>query len=175
VGRPAVLEYPRRQWPRELAFSLCLSLILGFFFFLQAKNLRSGQILLGLSHSIFGLVFGAAGLLLFFMSVFTNHDYTYHNANLLFANPLLLVAVPFGIRYAISKNQRDRLFSEAVLRLLWLLVALGIFASMLIKLLPWFWQQNLTDQMLMLPIALVLSLEPLGLRETLSRIFWRWL
>ncbi|GHV95343.1 membrane protein [Spirochaetia bacterium] len=175
VGRPAVLEYPRRQWPRELAFSLCLSLILGLFFFLQAKNLRIGQILLGVSHSLFGLVFGAAGLVLFFMSFFTNHDYTYHNANLLFANPLLLAAVPFGIRYAISKNRNDRLFSEAVLRLLWLLVALGIFASMLIKLLPWFWQQNLTDQMLMLPIALVLALEPLGLRETLGRIFWRWL
>jgi hypothetical protein len=29
--------------------------------------------------------------------------------------------------------------------------------------------------MLMLPIALVLSLEPVGLKRMLRRIFWRWL
>jgi len=42
-------------------------------------------------------------------------------------------------------------------------------------LLPQFWQQNLTDQMLMLPIAVVLALEPAGLKRMLHRIFWRWL
>jgi hypothetical protein len=62
-----------------------------------------------------------------------------------------------------------------MLRLLWLLCAFGIFASMLIKLLPQFWQQNLVDQMLMLPIALVIALEPVGLNRMLRRIFWRWL
>jgi hypothetical protein len=59
--------------------------------------------------------------------------------------------------------------------MLWLLVVIGIFTSMFIKLFPNFWQQNLTDQMLMLPIALVLSLEPAGLRKVVQRIFWRWL
>jgi len=130
---------------------------------------------LGIFHSLLGIVFGGAGLVLFFLSLFTDHDYTYHNANLLFCNPLMLAAIPLGIIYAKSVNYYRRLPAEFLLRLLWLLSVLGIFASMLIKLLPQFWQQNLVDQMLMLPIALVLSLEPVGLKRMLRRIFWRWL
>ncbi|MDR0495887.1 MAG: DUF4105 domain-containing protein [Treponema sp.] len=174
-GRPAILDVPRRQWPRELAFSLCVALFLGFLFYVQAKSTACGQVALGVVHSLLGLLFGGAGLVLFFLSFFTNHDYTYHNANLLFANPLLLIAVPLGIRYAVSKNYDSRIRAEFILRLLWLLSALGVFISMLIKLLPWFWQQNLTDQMLMLPIALTLSLEPVGLKRMMERMFWRWL
>ena len=174
-GRPAVLDVPIRQWPRELAFSLFLVLLLGCLFHLQKKHPARGQVLLGVTNSLFGLIFGGAGSVLFFMSFFTSHDYTYHNANLLFANPLLLIAIPLGIRYAVSKNYDTRLRSEFLLRMLWLLVVLGIFASMLIKLLPQFWQQNLTDQMLMLPIALTLSLEPAGLKRMVERVFWRWL
>jgi hypothetical protein len=173
--RPAVLEFPRRQWPRELAFSLFLVLILGCLFHLQKKFPAGGQIVLGITYSLFGLIFGGAGLVLFFMSFFTSHDYTYHNANLLFANPLLLITIPLGIRYAVSRNYNSRLRSEFMLRLIWLLVVLGIFISMLIKLLPQFWQENLTDQMLILPIALTLSLEPVGLKRMVERIFWRWL
>jgi hypothetical protein len=173
--RPAVLDFPHRQWPVELAFSLFLSLILGYFFYIQSKSTARGQVALGMTHSLFGLIFGVAGSLLLFMSNFTDHDYTWHNTNILFCNPLLLAAVPLGIRYAVSRNYDSRLRAEFMLRILWLLVVLGIFASMLIKLLPQFWQQNLTDQMLMLPIALVLSLEPAGLKRLIERIFWRWL
>ena len=174
-GRPAVLDFPRKQWPRELIFSLALSLFLGLLFFTQKKSPAFAQVTLGILHSLFGLVFGAAGLLLFFMSFFTSHDYTWHNANLLFCNPLFLIAVPLGIRYASSTNYDKRLKAEFTLRLLWLLTVLGIFASMLIKLSPRFWQKNLTDQMLMLPIALTLAFEPAGLRRMIQRIFWRWL
>ncbi|MDR0290480.1 MAG: DUF4105 domain-containing protein [Treponema sp.] len=169
-GRPAVLDIPRMQWPRELGFSLILTLALACLFVLQAKFPAFGRIAIGVSHSLFGLFFGIAGLFLFFMSTFTGHDYTYHNANILFCNPLLLAAIPLGIRYAMTDSYEKRFRYELVLRLLWLLVVLGIFASMLIKLLPWFWQQNLTDQMLMLPIALALSLEPTGLKRIIQRI-----
>ena len=174
-GRPAVLEVPRLQWPRELVFSLVLAGLLSLLFYLQSIHPARGQVLLGICHSLFGLVFGGAGLLLIFMSFFTSHDYTYHNTNLLFCNPLLLAAFPLGIRYAASATYNRRLRAELTLRLLWLLVVLGIFASMLIKLSPRFWQQNLTDQMLMLPVALLLALEPAGLRRMIRRIFWRWL
>jgi len=175
LGRPPVLDTPRPQWPRELAFSLLAAVFLGFLFHLQKKHPAGGQVALGITHSLLGLFFGGAGLLLFFMSGFTSHDYTYHNANLFFVNPLLLIAFPLGLRYAASKNYDSRLRSEFMLRLIWLLVVVGIFISMLIKLSPRFWQDNLTDQMLMLPIALVLSLEPAGLRRMIERIFWRWL
>jgi hypothetical protein len=173
-GRPAVLDFPRRQWPRELAAGIAAAAVLGLFFFLRTRS-PVGRILAGLGQSLAGLLFGIAGLLLFFMWGFTNHDYTYHNMNLLFASPLLLAAVPLGIRYAIAPNDAAGERYELLLRLLWLLVLLGIFASMLLKNLPWFWQRNLVDEMLMLPIALVLALEPFGLRELLRRVFWRWL
>jgi len=175
-GRPPVLDVPLTQWPRQLVFSLAVALFLGFLFFIQAKKSPAfGQVALGICHSLFGLIFGGAGLMLFFMANFTSHDYTFNNVNLFFASPLLLLAVPLGIRYAFSDNYHKRLRPEFTLRLLWLLVVLGIFASMLVKLTPWFWQDNLTDQLLLLPIALVLSLEPAGLRRMLRRIFWRWL
>jgi hypothetical protein len=169
-NRPAVLDVPRKQWPRQFAFSLALSAIFGFFFFLQTKKKRAGVVLCGISMSLCGLVFGIAAVLLYFLSLFTNHDYTYNNANMLFATPLLLAAVPLGICYALTKDQDKRITYDVLLRLLWLLTVIGIFISMLIKLLPWFWQQNLTDQMLMLPIALTFALQPVGLREAYQKI-----
>ena len=172
-GRPAVLDKPRMQWPRELAFSLVLCAFFGLFFFLYAKKIKAGRILAGISMSLAGLVFGIAGLLLYFMSLFTNHDYTFQNANMLFCTPILLAAVPYGIGYAFTKKDAKRLKYDIILRLIWLLSVLGIFVSMLIKLLPWFYQQNLTDQMLILPIALVFSLQPVGLRESLNKVLRR--
>jgi len=172
-GRNAVLIVPRKQWPYELAFSLVLSAIFGFFFFLQAKKLIVGRFLAGISMSLTGLFFGLMGTLLYFMSLFTNHDYTFDNANMLFCSPLLLAAVPFGIGYAITKKP-DKFFTYGVmLRLIWLLSVLGVFISMLIKLLPWFYQDNLTDQMLVLPIALTFAFQPVGLKEIVEKLLTR--
>jgi hypothetical protein len=172
-GRHKVLDIPRKQWPRELAFSFVLSAIFGFFFFMQAKKIRAGRILAGLSMSLTGLFFGIAGLLLYFMSLFTNHDYTFQNANMLFCSPILLAGVPFGIGYAFTKNTGKFFIYGVLSRLLWLLTALGIFLSMAIKLLPAFYQQNLTDQMLMLPISLLFAFQPIGLREALEKFLKR--
>ncbi|MDR2730968.1 MAG: DUF4105 domain-containing protein [Treponema sp.] len=169
--RPAVLEKPYKQWIREFVFSLVLSVIFAFFFYLQKRNIKAGRVLAGVSMSLCGLVFGAVGLLLYFMSLFTNHDYTFQNTNMIFCTPLLLVAVPFGICYAITKNQKKQQVYGELLRIIWLLSALGVFISMLIKILPGFYQDNLTDQMLILPIALVFSLQPIGLKETLNKYF----
>ena len=170
--RPVVLDIPRKQWPIQLVFSLVLSAVFGFFFFLQSKKYRLGKILAGISMSLSGFIFGTAGLLLYFLNIFTNHDYTYQNYNMLFATPLLLSAVPLGICYALSKKQ-DSLLVPALLRIVWLLCAFGIFVSMAIKLLPAFYQRNLTDQMLMLPIAITFALQPVGLREVL-RNYLSW-
>ena len=172
-SRPAVLDMPRKQWPRQLVFSLVLSAIFGFFFFLYAKKIRAGRILAGISMSLSGLVFGMAGLTLYFLVLFTNHDYTWQNNNMIFCTPLLLAAVPLGISFAFTKKTDKLIFYGALLRLIWLLTALGILVSMVIKLLPQFYQQNLTDQMLMLPIALVFALQPAGLREVINRFFLR--
>jgi hypothetical protein len=173
-GRPAVLDVPRKQWPRELALSLMLSVNFGFFFLLQKKNYRVGKILAGISMSFAGLVFGIMSLLLYFLNLFTNHDYTFQNYNMLFATPLLLAAIPLGICYAFTKKPEKLILYNMLLRLIWLITALGIFISMLIKILPMFYQQNQTDQMLMLPLALLFAFHPAGLPEVWEKYLTRF-
>jgi hypothetical protein len=173
IGRPRVLDVPRKQWPRELAFSLVLSAIFGVFFFMQAKKMRAGRILAGLSISLTSLFFGIAGILLYFLNLFTNHDYTYQNANMLFCSPLLLAGVPFGLGYAFTKKMSKFFIYALLSRILWLLTVLGIFLSMAIKLLPAFYQQNLTDQMLMLPLSLLFAFQPVGLNDVLEKFLKR--
>ena len=173
VGRPPVLDVPRKQWPVELVFSLVLSAIFGFFFYLQSKNIRAGKILAGISMSICGFVFGIAGLLLYFMNLFTNHDYTYQNINMVFCTPLLLAVVPLGISYALTKDPQKFIKYDFLIRFIWLLTVIGIFISMLIKLLPGFYQSNLVDQMLMLPIALTFTFQPVGLEGVVNKYFPR--
>ena len=169
VKRPPVLEKPRKQWLIQLIFSLILSAVFYFFFYLYSKNKQEGRILAGFSISLCGLVFGAVSLLLYFMNLFTNHDYTFQNMNMIFCSPLLLVTVPFGIRYALTKDIKKIFVCDQIIRIIWLLTVLGIIISMILNLLPWFYQDNLTDQLLMLPIALVFSLRPYGLKEILLK------
>jgi hypothetical protein len=169
VKRPVVLEIPRKQWPRELFFSVLLSSAFGLFIYLRKKNERAGLILSGISIGFCGLFFGITGSLLFFMSLFTNHDYSFNNTNIFFYTPLLLALIPLGAGFALTKDNDKRVTYDAFIRLIWLLTITGIFISMLIKLLPWFWQKNLTEQMLVLPVALVFTFNPDGIKEVSNR------
>jgi hypothetical protein len=159
VDRPPVLDAPRRQWPYALALGLAAAALLGCLLVLSKKK-PVARVVLGISQSLLGLFFGGVGTVLFFMTFFTNHDYTYHNANVIFVNPLLLAAIPLGIMLARNRSpgrEPQRLGPTTALHLLWAYVFLAGFASILIKLLPWFWQQNQVTQALVLPIAFVLS------------------
>jgi hypothetical protein len=168
-NRPVVLDSPVKQWPRNLAFSLALSAVFGFFFFLRAKKIRAGVILAGFSMSLSGLFFGLMGSALYFLNLFTNHDYTYNNINMLIATPHLLAAFPLGISYALTESSDRRLTCEIRLRFIWIITVLGIIISMAIKILPQFRQQNLSDQLLILPIAVVFAFQPAGLREAAGK------
>jgi hypothetical protein len=168
-NRPVVLDEPRKQWPYELTFSILLSLIFCFFLYLQTKKMRIAFLLSGFTLAVCGLVFGIASLLLYFMSIFTTHDYTYNNMNMIFCTPLLLASFPLGIRYAFTRNREKHITIEAWLRPLWLLTVIGIFVSMLLKQSSMFWQDNLTDELLLLPLALVFSLNPVGLKDVMQK------
>ncbi|MDR0411201.1 MAG: DUF4105 domain-containing protein [Treponema sp.] len=169
VNRPQVLDVPRRQWDRELAAGLFMAAAFVFFQFLQRRKPFLGRALFGLSQSAIGLFWGIAGLVLFFMTFFTNHDYTYHNANVIFVNPLLLIAVPCGILYAFSKNEKKRFISESVLRCLWTYVFLGGVLTIVIKLFPGFYQQNQVTQALVLPSAFILSRQMETVKQFLNK------
>ncbi|MDR2518815.1 MAG: DUF4105 domain-containing protein [Spirochaetaceae bacterium] len=161
-NRPAVLEAPRRQWIRALPAGLGIA---GYFIALGIvfRKDRASSLyrrLCGAGQSLLGLFFGLAGSVLFFMTFFTNHDYTYHNSNILYINPLLLAALPLGILYAGKGHEKRRFFAGQLLRSLWTYTLFGCILSIVIKLLPDFYQQNQVTEVLVMPFALVLSFMP---------------
>ena len=159
TGRPVVLDVPRKQWPRELFVSLVFSALLVFFYWFYGKKkskYNSVRIFLGLVQSLLGLFFGIAGSLLFFLTFFTDHDYTYHNSNVFFVNPLFLAAIPLGLIFAFTHNEKKRFVAALLSRAFWTCILLGGFLTMAIKLSPAFYQQNQVTQALVLPIALTM-------------------
>jgi hypothetical protein len=166
-GRPPTLDSPRLQWPYELCYGIVIAAILLFLKFLS-KKYAGGRIPLGLSQSTLGLFFGFAGSIAFFMAFFTNHDYSWHNSNVIFINPLLLAAVPFGIISAFSKKESRRAWHEKALKCLWTYVFLGGIFTVVIKLLPAFYQQNQSTLALTLPFSFVLSFIPSWIKSCVS-------
>jgi hypothetical protein len=169
-NRPGVLEIPRRQWPAELLFSVTLCFIIAGIFLLRKKQPRAGRILLGTTQGLLGLFFGIPGLVLFFMTFFTNHDYTYNNINLLFGNPLLLAAIPLGIMLATGKKNNARYSPDFLLKCLWTLCFFGAVIALAIRILPGFYQQNFVDLALFMPIAGTLSFLPRWIGKWVEKI-----
>ncbi|MDR3193530.1 MAG: DUF4105 domain-containing protein [Treponema sp.] len=168
VNRPSVLEVPRRQWPRELALGLFLAVCMAGLSLYKGLRPGPGGAVWGIAQAIFGLFFGIAGTLLAFLSFFTNHDYTYHNINVLFVNPLFFAVLVWGLRYALAPNSGRRRL-EFLLKCFWTYVFAAGLLTMPIKLFPFFWQQNQVTQALLLPPAFVMSLLP----EKLAGLFRR--
>ena len=155
VDRPAVLDAPRLQWPRELLASLLFSVSL-LLLYLFRGNRKGVIIFMGILQSVLGLFLGITGSLLFFMGFFTNHDYTYHNSNIIFANPLLLAMIPLGLIFASAGTPKKRFIAGQLLRAVWTYVLLGGLLTMVMKFSPAFYQQNQVDLALILPIALIM-------------------
>jgi ABC-type multidrug transport system permease subunit len=158
-GRPGVSEQPPSMTSGIIAGILLAALFI-FFKLQEARQKNLFRIFSCLSQSLLGLFFGITGFLLFFLSFFTNHDYTFHNSNVIFVNPLLFAAIPLGIICAFSKNAARRSRTDFLLKLLWTYVAIGGLLTIAIKLLPNFYQQNQVTQILFIPFACVLSFFP---------------
>jgi hypothetical protein len=154
-GRPGVLDSPPRFWTGELLLGLAIALAL-----FAALKIPGGRPFLGMGQALIGLSFGLSGVVLLFMTFFTNHDYTYHNINLLFVNPLLLAALPLGLRFAFGKKPEQRDRAEKFLRLLFTYVSAACLVTILIRVLPGYHQQNQCVQALVLPFSLALSFFP---------------
>jgi hypothetical protein len=167
-GRYPVLDSPQKQYLYEIYYGIAIALIIIVFMLIYKKYPVCGRILLGLSQSFLGLFFGIAGSVAFFMMFFTNHDYSWHNMNVIFVNPLLLAAVPAGIISAFGKKDKSRISSEKTLKILWTYVFLGGVLTMLLKLLPAFYQQNQATLALILPFAFTLSFIPVRIKTAVK-------
>jgi len=95
--------------------------------------------------------------MLFFLTFFTNHDYTFENINVLFVNPLFWVIIPLGLRFAFTDNDVKRAKAIKILQVFWAYVFVGGFISIVIRILPAFYQQNQVTQALILPVAFTLA------------------
>jgi len=165
-GRHAVLDTPPNAALRAVPYGLGLAAMSAFLVFARRqaakkKALRAQRVfrvLLGVFHAICGLIFGAAGSILFFLTFFTNHDYAWHNANVLFVNPLFLLLIPLGLVFAAAKSLKKRLITSTLIHALWTYVFLGGLLTVLIKLSPLYYQQNQVTQILLLPCALILAI-----------------
>ena len=153
--RPEVLDVPRLQWPRQLIASIIFSALLVLFFLYRGER-KIFRVSFGLITSLFGLIFGIVGSMLFFLTFFTNHDYTFQNINVLFINPLFLAAIPLGITFAFTRLEKKRAAAVKFLRLLWVYVLFGGFLTILIRIFPAFYQQNQVTQALVLPLAIAM-------------------
>jgi hypothetical protein len=158
VGRPPVLPAPPPAWPWPLGSGCVIAALLIFFYIMKQRGKNAGRIGYGVSISLIGLYLGVVGSLLFFMTFFTNHDYTYHNANLIYVNPLLFAAVPLGIIIAKRGKQMKR--AEKLLRLLWGYVCVGGVITQGLNLIPGLYQANAAGAAFVLPIAAVLAILP---------------
>ena len=175
--RPPILNQPLATWPITLGLGLLAAVV--FFVIRRAGSGGvSGRIILGISQSLLGLFFGAAGCVLFFGLFLLKDDYIQQNINIIFINPLLLLIVPLGILSAINSPGNDRriffnqplsnraghFFSKisaaGCLSVIWTYIFFAGVFSMLLWVFPFFNQQHYDVPALILPTAFVFSLLP---------------
>ena len=161
-NRQPILNAPLATWPFALTASLIASALIFFIKGTGKKYPRLSRIFLGTIHSLAGLFFGICGCVLVF-GFFMNNDYFKQNANILFVNPLFLVITPLGVLYATGKQ--FRLDPEKCLRALWTYVFAAGCLTVLMRALPFFFQQNQSVQGIVLPLAFALGGIPGQIRK----------
>ena len=164
--RQPVLNAPLTTWPSALIAGLIFAALILLIKKMGEKHARAGRILLGASHALAGLLLGCSGSVLVF-GFSMNNDYFQQNVNALFANPLLLAAIPLGIMFALQKP--SGINSGKYLRIIWTYVFIACGITALLRILPFFYQQNQSVQGIVLPVAFVLGDIPKTIRAIKSR------
>lgn len=157
ADRPPLLERPPR-WEPWFAFAGLLTggvlVVAGG----AARRRRIARVGLGLATSVLGL-FGLLGLLLVLVWVATNQRSAWANENILLTAPWLLALVVFGVGVARGRERSVR-------RAFWVTAAAAGAAALglLLKPLPWFYQDNWAFVAFFLPLwtGLALGLRRLG-------------
>ena len=154
VGRPEVADYPPPNWYYGAIAGFVLAALA---FLLKGK----GETVFSL---VFSFIFAVFGSLLFFMSVFTDHNYSYWNMNLLLVNPFMFVIFAFSIRQLVKKSASMRL-----LRIFWMVIVVGCLLSIILKIVPFFRQDNWETLLLVLLPAIVMSGIPAAGKKLFAR------
>ncbi|MDR1389877.1 MAG: DUF4105 domain-containing protein [Treponema sp.] len=159
-NRPAPLESSPFSFREALAGILAAVFLAGAFAGGGIVTKKRARLVLGLGQSVLGLYFGIAGSLLFFLEFFTNHDYTWHNTNIIYINPLVLAAFPLGLIFAFTKNGARFARAQKVLRALWIYVSSAGLFTLVLNVFPPLYQHNWETFALVFPPAFVLGFVP---------------
>ncbi|MCE9672957.1 DUF4105 domain-containing protein [Myxococcus stipitatus] len=165
-ARPPAEPPPLGPWVLAVGVTAG-GLALGLAAWERKRGSRIARVLLGVENALVGLVLGIPGTALLIMWLVTDHTVTYRNENLFLANPLTLLALPFGVALTWgSAKARARLFKAWTA-----LAALGVLGVVL-KVLPPFDQDNWRLIALILPISLGMA-GAFGLDRVLARLSGR--
>ncbi len=151
-GRTATPDHvnPFPLWPFGIGLIIALiALPLGM---LSARRRIYRKIFFGYG-ALITLPLGILGSILFFMALFTNHVVTFHNENLLLINPLTLIVFFLSLKAVFVEAQQG----QRALAGFWYAHALLSIALIILKLTPFFDQQNSMALFLLVPINLAFA------------------
>lgn len=133
---PIPAEPPRWNVPLFLT-----GLLFGGLTFALARWTRGGKrtprVLLGLWNALLGLGWGALGVFLFIVGLWTNHSVAHHNENLFLINPITFALLPLGIMQLVGAKR-----ATVALQWAWAALAVITVLGVLLKVLPPLDQQN---------------------------------
>jgi hypothetical protein len=141
------------HWPLGLTIGLLSAVIAVIGAIGYSRNMKYMRALFGVFHIGIGIVYGIPGLVLFLMSFFTDHTVTYHNENLLLANPFTFLFILLGIG-VIIKNK----FSMKWVPILWYFICGLNIILLILKIFPYFDQQNWLSISIISPLNFVMAL-----------------
>ena len=150
-GRALIPEMPPRRWPIGLIAGAILA-ILAVLLRHKAEDSIAARRGFALLSALLTLILGMAGSLLLFMACFTDHSFAYWNQNLLFINPIMIITFAFSLRLLFNRKASIR-----SLNICWILTTSGIILSIILKIIPFFRQDNWTSILLVLLPAMVFS------------------
>ena len=152
VGRSTVPDKAVSSIPLSLAVGIGVGVLFAAVSILLIRRKSGFLVHFGVSSMLIGIIYGIPGALLAFMALFTNHNVTYWNESLFFANPFTFLAIPLGIACVTGAK-----WGRWILAWLWIGLTGLLLLSLLLKLIPVFDQQNWNIVCLFLPIYLSLA------------------
>jgi len=167
-GRAPILDAPRSIALPSLLAGLLIAVLLLYLRIARGGGLVK-QRLFGLCNALLGAFIGVIGSLLFFMEFFTNHDYTYHNINVLYANPLAFIAPAAALIYIFTKNQRRLRTCANVLSCVWTYIFITALAALALNVLPGYRQDNIAQLAIILPVSFALTPFPMMLIQKMHK------
>jgi len=159
----SIRDHAPPAWPFSLAIGLLFAVLLFFVNVHRKNHQKAGRLIWGISQSILGLILGLAGCILFIGLFLMEDEMIQQNLNILFINPLLLIIVPPGILTAVKKRPVKK--ADKFLRAIWTYVFIAGSITMLLNVMPFYYQQNQSVLALILPVAFVFCGIPLKIKQ----------